>query len=109
MEASGATPRAPLDRLSKSAPSPPELRGFTSPATTSDDAVQAALYWLEDEGWLPADEVGGTGPGTGRRTWRYFINPKTVEVNKLSSDHSELDWTGAVWGEVLAGVLPIVS
>ena len=42
---------------------------------TTDEAVQAALDWLEDEDWLRADEVGGTGPGTGRRTYRYFVNP----------------------------------
>jgi hypothetical protein len=44
---------------------------------TTDEAAQAALDWLEDEGWLRPEEVGGTGPGTGRRTWRYFVNPKT--------------------------------
>ena len=45
---------------------------------TTDEGVQAALDWLEDEGWLRSDEVGGTGPGTGRRTRRYSINPKIV-------------------------------
>lgn len=49
---------------------------------TTDEAVQAALDWLEDEGWLRSDEVGGAGPGTGRRTWRYFINPKAMAVSK---------------------------
>lgn len=43
---------------------------------TTDQAVQSALDWLEDEGWLRSVEVGGTGPGTGRRTQRYYINPK---------------------------------
>lgn len=57
---------------------------------TSDEAVQAALDWLEDEGWLRADEVGGTGPGTGRRTWRYFINPKTAKAAKPKGDHDQL-------------------
>ncbi len=42
---------------------------------TTDEAVQAALDWLEDEHWLRAEEVGGTGPGSGRRTYRYAINP----------------------------------
>ena len=42
---------------------------------TTDEAVQAALDWLEDEHWLRAEEVGGTGPGTGRRSYRYVINP----------------------------------
>ncbi len=54
---------------------------------TTDEAVQAALDWLEDEGWLRADEVGGTGPGTGRRTYRYFINPKAT---KPGGDHGLL-------------------
>lgn len=43
---------------------------------TSDVAVQAALDWLEDEKWLRSYEVGGTGPGSGRCTLRYLINPK---------------------------------
>jgi hypothetical protein len=47
---------------------------------TRDEAIQAALDWLEDESWLRADQVGGTGPGTGRRTWRYFINPKAGQA-----------------------------
>jgi hypothetical protein len=47
---------------------------------TTEEAVQAALDWLEDEGWLRAGQVGGTGPGTGRRTCRYFINPR-IRVN----------------------------
>ncbi len=57
---------------------------------TSDEAVQAALDWLEDEDWLRADEVGGAGPGTGRRTWRYFINPKTAKAAKSKGDHDQL-------------------
>lgn len=57
---------------------------------TTDEAVQAALDWLEDEGWLRADEVGGAGPGSGRRTWRYFINPKAVTARKQGGDHGEL-------------------
>lgn len=43
---------------------------------STDDAVMAALDWLEDEGWLLGQEIGGDGPGTGRRTVRYVINPK---------------------------------
>ena len=42
---------------------------------TTDETVQAALDWLVDESWLRAREVGGSGPGTGRRTSRYYINP----------------------------------
>lgn len=56
-------------------------------ALTTDEAVQAALDWLEDEGWLRADEVGGAGPGSGRRTWRYATNPK---ARKQGGDHGEL-------------------
>ena len=42
---------------------------------TTDDAIQAALDWLEDEDWLRGEASGGTGPGSGRRTIRYSINP----------------------------------
>ncbi len=42
---------------------------------TADDAIQAALDWLEDEDWLRSEVTGGTGPGSGRRTVRYSINP----------------------------------
>ena len=42
---------------------------------TKDEPVNAALEWLEDSGWLQSEETGGTGPGTGRRTTRYRINP----------------------------------
>jgi hypothetical protein len=57
---------------------------------TTDEAVQAALNWLEDEDWLRAEEVGGTGPGTGRRTYRYFINPKAARPGKPGGNHGEL-------------------
>lgn len=57
---------------------------------TTEDAVQAALDWLEDEGWLRANEVGGTGPGTGRRTYRYDINPKLKKMDKSKNDNDEL-------------------
>ena len=42
---------------------------------TRDEAIQAALDWLEDEDWLRGESTGGTGPGSGRRTVRYQINP----------------------------------
>jgi hypothetical protein len=42
---------------------------------TTDDAVQGALDWLIDEGWLRSEDVGGTGPGSGRKTQRHSINP----------------------------------
>ena len=42
---------------------------------TADEAIQAALDWLEDEDWLQGEVSGGNGPGSGRRTVRYRINP----------------------------------
>ncbi len=42
---------------------------------TTDDAIQAALDWLEDEDWLRSEVTGGTGPGSGRRTVRHRIHP----------------------------------
>ena len=57
---------------------------------TTDLAVQAALDWLEDEGWLRANEVGGSGPGTGRRTYRYSINPKTKNMENAGNENNEL-------------------
>jgi hypothetical protein len=42
---------------------------------TTDDAIQAALDWLEDEDWLRSEATGGTSPGSGRRTLRYRIHP----------------------------------
>ena len=49
---------------------------------TGDKAIQAALDWLEDEGWVRAKQVGGEGPGSGRRTFVYRINPKAVRPGK---------------------------
>ena len=42
---------------------------------TTDDVVKAALDWLEDEGWIRIRKAGGTGPGPGRPTQRYEVNP----------------------------------
>jgi hypothetical protein len=56
---------------------------------TTDEAVQAALDWLEDEGWLRAVGVGGTGPGTGRRTNRYSINPKIQKTAKRGTANTD--------------------
>ena len=42
---------------------------------TRDEAIHAALDWLEDEDWLRSESTGGTGPGGGRRTVRYHLNP----------------------------------
>ncbi len=57
---------------------------------TTDTAVQAALDWLEDEHWLRAEEVGGNGPGSGRRTFRYRINPRATMPGKRGGSHGEL-------------------
>lgn len=57
---------------------------------TTDEAVQAALDWLEDEGWLCSKEVGGIGPGTGRRTFRYDINPKIKNIEQAKEENDEL-------------------
>jgi hypothetical protein len=48
---------------------------------TADENIQAALDWLEDENWLRSEATGGTGPGSGRRTLRYRINPAIKECN----------------------------
>lgn len=48
------------------------------------EAVQAALDWLEDEGWLRAEKVGGFGDG--RPTVRYSINPKVTPMIKTEKD-----------------------
>jgi hypothetical protein len=42
----------------------------------TDEAIQAAVDWLEDEGWIRGEPIGGTGPGSGRRTTRYRIHPE---------------------------------
>ncbi len=67
-----------------------EVRRNQWRSLTTDEAVQAALDWLEDEHWLRAEETGGTGPGTGRRTFRYFINPKAASPGKSGGDHGDM-------------------
>lgn len=47
---------------------------------TTDEGVRVALEWLEDENWIRAESIGGIGPGSGRRTYRYQINPKILET-----------------------------
>lgn len=49
---------------------------------TTDEAVRAALDWLEDEGWLRSIETGGNNRNSGRRTTRYLINPKIAKATK---------------------------
>jgi len=56
---------------------------------TTDEAVQAALDWLEDEGWLQAKEAG-TGTRGGRPTLAYRINPKAVRTGKRGGEDGEL-------------------
>ena len=56
---------------------------------TADEAVQAALDWLEDEGWLRVEKAG-TGAQGGRPTRSYRVNPKAVRPGKLGGDHGEL-------------------
>jgi hypothetical protein len=57
---------------------------------TTEEAVQAALDWLEDEVWLVAE--GTDGAGQGRPTKRYFINPKIAKFDKKArTDQSEGD------------------
>lgn len=41
---------------------------------TAPEAIQGALDWLEDENWIHSECTGGTGPGGGRRTARYYLN-----------------------------------
>lgn len=43
---------------------------------TTDNSIQAALDWLEDDSWIYGESTGGTGPGSGRRTTRYRIHPE---------------------------------
>gem|GEM_PF-1966749 len=43
---------------------------------TAAESVDAAIEWLEDEGWLIGLPTGGNGPGSGRKTYRYTVNPK---------------------------------
>lgn len=52
---------------------------------TADGPIQAALDWLEDEDWLRSEASGGTGPGSGRRTVRYRINPAIKGARKGAS------------------------
>lgn len=52
---------------------------------TTDDVIQAALEWLEDDHWIRGDAVGGAGPGSGRPTVRYKINPAVLECARLAA------------------------
>jgi len=52
-----------------------EIRRNQWRGLTTNAAIQAAVDWLEDEHWVRGEDTGGTGPGSGRRTTRYRINP----------------------------------
>ena len=51
-----------------------------------EESVQAALEWLEDEGWLRGEDCCGNGPGSGRRTRRYAINPAILKTSKTGGE-----------------------
>ncbi len=46
------------------------------------EQIQSALEWLVDEGWLREKRSGGSGPGTGRATIRYSINPRILTKDR---------------------------
>jgi len=48
---------------------------------TKDEAIQAALDWLEDEHWVRGEEADA-GPRGGRPTRRYRINPAVLLKSK---------------------------
>ncbi len=61
---------------------PRDVRRNQWRSLTADDSIQAAVDWLEDEDWLRSRSTGGAGPGSGRRTLRYRINPAIKERNQ---------------------------
>jgi hypothetical protein len=52
---------------------------------TADEAVQAALVWLEVENWLRSEATGGSGPGSGRCTLRYRIH-SAIKGKRIGGD-----------------------
>ena len=63
---------------------------------TTEEAVQAAIDWLEEERWLRSEKTGGTGPGTGRPTRRHFINPKVRKrVQRGTADTDDRSSNGS--------------
>jgi hypothetical protein len=75
---------------------------------TTDDAIQAALDWLEDEDWLRSEATGGTGPGSGRRTLRYRIRPAIKGKRKGHGARTGWDAHAAKSKKALGTPLPIV-
>jgi phage/plasmid primase-like uncharacterized protein len=53
---------------------------------TADEAVQAALDWLEDEGWVRSRKAGSGGKG-GRPTYRYEVNPAVRPAEKAGGSN----------------------
>jgi hypothetical protein len=53
---------------------------------TKDEAIEAALDWLEDEDRLRSEATGGTGPGSGRRTLCYRINPAIKRTKEAAHE-----------------------
>jgi hypothetical protein len=49
---------------------------------TTDETIEAALDWLEDEDWLCSKATGGTGPGSGRRTRVTALIPRSREAQR---------------------------
>ena len=54
---------------------------------TSENSVKSALEWLEEEGWVRSTETGGSGPGSGRPTRRYSINPHLKTIKQRSDEN----------------------
>jgi Protein of unknown function (DUF3987) len=59
-----------------------DVRNYQWRNLTTDDAIQPALDWLEDDGWIRGEATGGTGPGSGRRTTRYRLHPELVSKSQ---------------------------
>lgn len=57
---------------------PMTTKGYRWRYLTTGDAVQAALDWLEDEGWLHGYRAV-KGQAAGKSPWCYAINPKILE------------------------------
>jgi hypothetical protein len=53
-----------------------DLRRHKWSGLREDSAILSAVECLEDADWIVGKETGGTGPGSGRATTRYHINPK---------------------------------
>ena len=63
---------------------------LASHTLTNEKVAQPACDWLEAENWLKSYEVGGTGPGSGRPTLRYKINPKIFDLKNIPNQEGEV-------------------